>query len=230
MLAVVLTGIGSIGQTIFGFSGVTPSAVPPVQVEKSVEQNKITPPPYQKPPETKQVYVDPDPIITCTSSYPNCLGKSLQVRQSECSKTYCCGIGDKWSIYLSEGQCKQAQKNAGNVTQNNYVPPVPSGQIKIKCDLSSGEYHYDFGEITYDECKRKSDNYFAQKRAEINSQGTGGSLQDTLKKMAEISNVNYYLPTAEPLKVPVTYCHDQVVQIAGNAAVTQKVCETVNLQ
>jgi len=53
---------------------------------------------------------NPDPLTTCTSTYPNCSGQSIQARQSQCSKITCCQVGDTWSVYLSEDECKKKQE------------------------------------------------------------------------------------------------------------------------
>lgn len=65
----------------------------------------ITPTPSPIP-----VYVDPDPIISCTSSYPNCVGQAgIQVRRSQCSNIICCQVGNTWSIYATRENCTAAQ-------------------------------------------------------------------------------------------------------------------------
>lgn len=74
-------------------------------------------------------YTDSDPVITCTSSYPQCSGQSIKVKQSACSQIYCCGIGDKWSVYPSENDCKVAQNAAAPTQQqNNLVSCYVYGQ------------------------------------------------------------------------------------------------------
>jgi|GEM_PF-6681885 len=58
----------------------------------------------------KPVYVDPDPIIDCESSYPNCKGNFIRVRKSQCPNITCCGFTDgTWRIYASVDQCKKDQ-------------------------------------------------------------------------------------------------------------------------
>lgn len=63
-------------------------------------------------PKVEVKYVDSDPIITCTSSHPNCSGESIQARKSQCSNIYCCQVGDNWSVYPSESECLAAQPTA----------------------------------------------------------------------------------------------------------------------
>ncbi len=93
--------------------------------------------PTPTPKKVQPVYTDPDPVITCTSSYPNCSGQSIKAKQSACSKITCCQIGDKWSVYPSSDTCSQDQKayyankyvptNSG--TTNTYTPPSNTNEI-----------------------------------------------------------------------------------------------------
>lgn len=75
----------------------------------------------------KTQQVDSDPVVTCTSSYPNCSGQSIQARQSACSSIYCCQVGDKWSVYPSESACKAAQGTvaAPSAHQQNTATKYP---------------------------------------------------------------------------------------------------------
>ncbi len=75
--------------------------------------------PEVQPSSGETTQVDSDPVITCTSSYPNCSGQSIQAKQSACSNIYCCQVGDKWSVYPSENACKAAQNAAAPVQQSN---------------------------------------------------------------------------------------------------------------
>ncbi|HSX48999.1 MAG TPA: hypothetical protein VLE44_01955 [Candidatus Saccharimonadales bacterium] len=72
-----------------------------------------------------QIIVNNDPIIDCVSTYPNCNGSSIRLKQSQCSKIICCQVGDKWSVYPNKDSCTQAQGNSnppGNSAENNYPP------------------------------------------------------------------------------------------------------------
>lgn len=62
-------------------------------------------------------YVDADPVISCTSSHPQCEGQSIQVKQSACSNIYCCQVGDKWNVYPSEDACNAARGSQSNLVQ-----------------------------------------------------------------------------------------------------------------
>lgn len=126
-----------------------------------------------------QKVVDTDPIIDCESSYPNCKGSSIRVRQSRCSKITCCGFNDgKWTIYPSVEKCTEAQKNSQTQVNNPTIKPNNTGisveeynrqlaAIKIDCSFNSPPYSYNFGQLTYDECKQKTDAYWAERKATI---------------------------------------------------------------
>lgn len=114
--------------------------------------SQITPKPTQK-----SVYVNPDPVIDCTSSYPNCNGQSIKAKRSECSKITCCQVGDKWSVYPSNDQCEKAQDAVYKQTQpsniqNTYIvpsyAPIPNKPlitcvITYPCTGNSFTYQYD---------------------------------------------------------------------------------------
>lgn len=92
ILAVVVLSAYIIGQ-----ASIYREQVQPLTIEAQPSVSKTT------------QQVDSDPVVTCTSSYPNCSGQSIQARQSACSSIYCCQVGDKWSVYPSESACKAAQ-------------------------------------------------------------------------------------------------------------------------
>lgn len=93
--------------------------------------NIVISPPVQNPtPTIKQVKAypttDPDPIIDCESSYPECVGSSIRVRRSQCSKITCCQVGNTWSTYPTIEKCSEAQKESQQkVIQENSVPVNP---------------------------------------------------------------------------------------------------------
>lgn len=90
-----------------------------------------TPEPTQTPKPVVIKTIDPDPIINCESSYPNCKGTSIKVRSSQCSKITCCGFNNGiWKIYPSVAECNKdqaAEQSTQQPSQNNtstYVPPT----------------------------------------------------------------------------------------------------------
>jgi len=113
--------------------------------------------------------VDPDPIIDCKFTY---IG-TLKLRRSVCTRSTDCQINGKWIYYDSVDKCKQDQNSANkqnsqnNNVGNNNVNQTNLGSVKIKCDYSDSRYQYDFGELTYDECTLKSNEYWASKRVTI---------------------------------------------------------------
>jgi len=174
---------------------------------------------------TKTQVVNTDPIINCKFTH---LG-IIRLRRSVCNKSTECQIGDKWIYYDSISKCKadqntyyQKQYNAqsgqkdSSFDQAEYKRQL--SEVKIDCSLNSPPYSYNFGQLTYDECKQKSDAYFAQKRAELGPAPQPGHLEKALQEMYDLSHPNftypqaspidgtiYIVPTPTPLQVPVGY-------------------------
>lgn len=91
--------------------------------------------PTDTPTPIPQTYQPPtDPVITCTSSAPNCLGKSIQAKQSECSNITCCQVGNNWSVYASTVKCQEDQKTYNASHSNNTNSPL------ITCVKSFGTF------------------------------------------------------------------------------------------
>lgn len=97
------------------------------------EQVQTSTPEVQPSADKTTQQVDSDPVVTCTSSYPNCSGQSIQAKQSACSNIYCCQVGDKWSVYASENACKAAQDAAAPPVQqsNNATTKYPPCTINF---------------------------------------------------------------------------------------------------
>ena len=75
------------GYTLLGLTSVK-------QPTPTSEILMLTPTPAFSPTETPTVYypsptIDPDPVITCNSSYSKCLGQSIKIKQSECPNITC---------------------------------------------------------------------------------------------------------------------------------------------
>lgn len=125
------------------------------QANRFLEQSKtdVTQPSPQ--PTVQVKYVDSDPITTCTSSYPNCAGQSIQARRSACSAITCCQVGDNWSVYPSDNDCKIAQAAVAPTGK-----PQTNTSIKYPpCTINYSQ----LGDITYydippEECASKQMN------------------------------------------------------------------------
>ena len=113
------------------------SAVIPVLAAGDITQKKtvpresnfvqtITPSVTPTVPAQKKTVIDPDPIIDCESSYPNCKGSSIRVRKSQCSLITCCQVGSTWSIYQTTEKCKEAQKSIQPQAQITVTQQSPS--------------------------------------------------------------------------------------------------------
>lgn len=124
-----------------------------------------SPAPTFLPPQKVIVTIDPDPPVHCKISQ-ECGGRTIPLRQSECESSTCCGFpGGKWVFYKDKNQCLKDQGQNSNST--NYTSPN-SVSTKIHCSYNGGsDYNFDFGELTYDECKVKTDAYWTGKRAAI---------------------------------------------------------------
>jgi hypothetical protein len=87
--------------------------------------------------------VNTDPIVTCKSASPNCVGQSIEVRESQCSKHSCCQVGNSWIMFASVEKCNEAQsknkplqKQTGNTNNNqNRV------QYIVTNGLQNGTYY-----------------------------------------------------------------------------------------
>jgi flagellar basal body-associated protein FliL len=113
---------------IISGSSMEQTPTPPIEATSTPEVKSPTP-------TSIPVYVDPDPIITCTSSNQNCVGESISVRRSACPSITCCQIGDKWSVYATIDSCRQAQA-VQQPTQNtgNRVPVfIPHFGYTLNC-------------------------------------------------------------------------------------------------
>jgi len=125
-----------------------------------------SPAPTFLPPPKVIATIDPDPPVHCKLSQ-ECGGGTTPLKQSECASSTCCGFpGGKWVFYKDKNQCLKDQGQNSSST-NNYTPPN-SVSTKIHCSYNGGsDYNFDFGELTYDECKVKTDAYRASKRVAI---------------------------------------------------------------
>lgn len=117
---------------------VTPTPDP--NLELIIPSPNPTSTPTTKP--TQPVYVDPDPIIDCSSSAPNCKGSSIRVHQSQCSKITCCQVGDKWSIYRSSDQCAQDQNAANQRAYPSCAVYYPSLGYSKTYSMSASDCSY----------------------------------------------------------------------------------------
>lgn len=88
---------------------------------------------------TKTQAVNSDPITDCVSSYPNCNGESIRLKQSQCKNIICCGFSDgRWEVYPSREKCEQAQKGSQPVTQPQQQTTSTSNKVPVF--LTYGKY------------------------------------------------------------------------------------------
>jgi hypothetical protein len=95
----------------------TPSPSP-----TAIPQPTNTPEPTIKKVQYKPVpTVDPNPYVDCKYT-TECGGGTVKIRKSECDKSTCCQIGDKWVVYPSHDACTQAQSSTSKSNLSNRVP------------------------------------------------------------------------------------------------------------
>jgi len=105
--------------------------------------------------------VDSDPIVNCNVGV-NCGSK--QMRKSECSNAGCCQLSSGWYIYTSKTKCDEDQKNQ---TNSNSYKPTSNTSSTVKCSYSGDGYQYDFGTLSYDDCNKKTTEYWNSKNEEL---------------------------------------------------------------
>lgn len=105
-------------------------------------------------------------LITGYNSY--CQKKQITVYENELI-SYTRKDGSQiWST-KEDIQCYENDYNqiVNKANQNNTTVPTNSGEIKINCSYHSGDYNFDYGMLTYNECKIKSDAYWSGRKAAI---------------------------------------------------------------
>jgi len=121
-----------------------PSSIP-IPTPTIIEQPSPTP---KEVPVQKNTYVDPDPVINCISSHPNCMGQSIRAKQSECKNIWCCSLPDKTVLLHDKSQCVSTpsqnnqpnQLNQSNQSSNTSLVTCPDGygnnvvESKDACD------------------------------------------------------------------------------------------------
>lgn len=110
----------------------------------TIEESTPTPTLYIQPTVKPTIYIDPDPVESCTSKNS---GDSIRVKRSDCQNKYVdCKINNTWKVLTTE-KCKQDQdaywKNYYNVNSNNTKPntiPQITTEPSVTCVLSWGTY------------------------------------------------------------------------------------------
>jgi hypothetical protein len=103
--------------------------------------------------------VDSDPPVHCNVN-ANCGGGTTPLKKSECDNSICCQIGDKWIFYKDKNKCIADQGGRPSTQQGNFTSPGVAN-TKTLCKFSGSGYSFDFGELTYDECTKKTEAYWA---------------------------------------------------------------------
>lgn len=103
-----------------------PPSNDPIPTPVIIEQLSPTP---KEVPVQKNTYVDPDPIIDCNSSYPNCINQTLKAKQSQCKYVFCCVYPDKAVLLHDKSQCVStpSQNNQSNQPNNTSLVTCPDG-------------------------------------------------------------------------------------------------------
>lgn len=79
---------------------------------------------------TPTITIEPNPIVTCTSSVPECQGQTLIARRSDCSKIICCGLYfGVYELYSDATKCELEQRLEQKAYEIHpyhvpYIPPI----------------------------------------------------------------------------------------------------------
>lgn len=121
----------------------------PIPTEIIFQPTPTPTPTYIQPTVKPTIYIDPDPVESCTSKNS---GDSIRVKRSDCQNKYVdCQINNTWKVLTTE-KCKQDQnaywKNYYNsksaytsppTTQTNTIPQITS-EPSVTCVLSYGTF------------------------------------------------------------------------------------------
>lgn len=80
--------------------------------------------------------VNTDPIVICQHQAPECTGKSIEVRNSQCAQTSCCQVGNTWQLYSSVEKCKEAQ--AANKSGQTKSTTSTNNQNRVQYTVTNG--------------------------------------------------------------------------------------------
>ena len=138
----------------------------------------------------------PDPIISC-NVHANCGGGTRSLRRSICEQSICCQVGGVWLFYENDSKCIEDQNN--RLYSNNNSNPYNGNyeSVKIPCASNDERFPYNFGELTYTECKIKTDQYWADRKAELGPLPEADHLQKAIQELYDIGH-----PTYPPIVVP----------------------------
>ncbi|MFA6569799.1 MAG: hypothetical protein WCT77_00990 [Bacteroidota bacterium] len=164
--------------SIFPKSNITPTPkfINCILISKGIDAPKddkeycdlhyVPPTPTLTPIPTREIYtiqleMDSDPPVHCRMS-AECGGGTTPLKQSECNNSTCCQIGDKWIFYKDKNQCDRDQGETPNSQPNYVISTGVTINSKVNCSYTGSGYSYNFGELTFDECMLKTDQYWKE--------------------------------------------------------------------
>ena len=109
------------------------SLIPASPTAVLLPTNPPTPTPTNSP--VKKT-VNTDPVVICESESPSCLGKSIEVKKSQCSNTVCCQVDNIYSVYSTMEKCKEAQ--AKNKPQQTQTTNTNNNQNRVQYTVTNG--------------------------------------------------------------------------------------------
>lgn len=68
-----------------------------------------------------------DPVVAC-NVHESCGGGTKQLRQSVCSNSICCQVGNSWTFYEDKNRCLADQSSYNTTNNSQYVPCTVYGQ------------------------------------------------------------------------------------------------------
>lgn len=113
-----------------------------------------------------QPTIDPDPPVHC-QIHERCGGGTKPLKKSECERSICCFLKDGTAKLLSSKSACDNYYSGSNGSSTTLPNNTSTGSTKVSCKFSGSGYSFDFGELTYDECKIKTDAYWASQNTTV---------------------------------------------------------------
>jgi hypothetical protein len=119
-------------------------------------------------------------LIDCPMDV-NCGGGTKKLSVNDCKVIFCCKVGQNWSIYYSKALCTTDQNNFDN--SKSALTNKNNNSALIKCANSTGDYQYDFGLLTYDECIKKSNLFGGNAQIKVDCSSSEGEYRYDFGKL-----------------------------------------------
>ena len=209
---------------VMGYTAYLNSGVSKPEVyQSSIVSDQVTIP-ISSPVDSPKVIVSTDPIEPCNGQKSK---QTINVRRSECQSKYTdCQIGNVWKI-LTKDECSRQQVSNNGSNNTSYQPiPNQSGQLTINCSFSSGNYSFNFGQLTYDECKTKTDAYWASQTTTAPTSTSQKSAEEIAKCRSEVTAQYQSLISGCYVRYEGSAANQCASGYQGQSSVAMKACGT----